>query len=214
MKRRLYRQDGIIMMGWLCVMLLTVEAMAQSYRHDSEGRLVETRYDATHHIVYGYDTVGNLTNLSVTGTQAETDTDGDGMPDAWEWVYFNNLTNAADGDPNLNGKNNLWEYQNGYDPMDPDSDGDGAPNTDETAAGTDPLNPESVFEVSVCGVRVSGNVVQWYSVTNKYYRIERSTNLPAFSQLRTNILATPPLNSHTDTTASGSGPWLYRIHQE
>ena len=203
-----------LLSAFTALALIELRAGAQSFDYDAAGRVTLAVYSAGATITYQHMLDGSLTNISVTGTQTHEDTDGDSMPDAWEWVYFNTLTNAAAGDPNLNGKNNLWEYQNGYDPMDPDSDGDGAPNTDETAAGTDPLNPESVFEVSVCGVRVSGNVVQWYSVTNKYYRIERSTNLPAFSQLRTNILATPPLNSHTDTTASGSGPWLYRIHQE
>jgi len=204
------------MLAVIALTLLVVQASAQSFDYDAAGRVTRAVYSAGATITYQYMLDGSLTNINITGTQAHEDTDGDGLPDAWEWVYLNTLTNAAAGDPNQNGKSNLWEYQNGYDPLDPDSDGDGAPNTDETAAGTDPLNPESVFEVSVCGVRVSGNVVQWNSVTNKYYRIERSSNLPAgFTVVLTNnVLATPPLNSHTDTTAFGSGPWLYRIHQE
>ncbi|MBP7829912.1 MAG: hypothetical protein KA248_08345 [Kiritimatiellae bacterium] len=195
--------------------LITLRAGAQSFDHDGAGRVTRVVYDTGASIAYQYMLDGSLTNVAISGTIAEADSDGDSMPDAWEWVFFNTLTNAAAGDPNQNGKNNLWEFQNGYDPLDPDSDGDGVPNVDEAAAGTDPLDAMSVFEVSVFGFRVSGNVLQWNSVTNKFYRVARSTNLvQGFGPLRTNILATPPLNVHTDQTATGSGPWLYRVDLE
>ena len=189
--------------------------MAQVFLFDAESRLLQTRYDATHIIEYQYDLYDNPTGIVVTANLADEDTDADAMPDAWEWVFFNSLTNGPTADPNLNGKNNLWEFQNGYDPLDPDSDGDGAPNTDETTAGTDPLNPDSVFQVSGFRFQLSGRVISWSSVTNKYYRLERSTNLiNGFSPLPSNILATPPLNVHTDNTAVGAGPWLYRVELE
>ena len=198
--------------------LAAASASAQTVGYDSMGRVTRVGYGGSTNVTFGYDAAGNLTNIAFSGTISEPDTDGDSLPDMWEWVYFNTLTNGPTADPNLNGKNNLWEYQNGYDPLDPDSDGDGAPNTDETAAGTDALDPQSVFQVSGFRFQVSaggGPVVQWNSVTDKYYRVERSTNLlTSFGPLRINILATPPLNVHTDGTANGPGPWLYRVELE
>ncbi|MFC6998917.1 T9SS type A sorting domain-containing protein [Rufibacter roseus] len=50
---------------------------------------------------------------------APTDTDGDGMPDAWETQYGLNPNNAADGnqDANGDGYTNLEQYLNGRTPM-------------------------------------------------------------------------------------------------
>jgi hypothetical protein len=40
-------------------------------------------------------------------------------------------------------------------------------------------------------------------------------NTDAFGYLmRTNIAATPSINSETDTTAGESGPWYYRVGVE
>ena len=73
-----------------------------------------------------------------------TDSDGDGMPDAWETI--NGLivgTNDSAGDPDGDGLPNLQEYQNSTDPHNPDSDGDGYSDGVEVAAGTNPNNPGS-----------------------------------------------------------------------
>jgi hypothetical protein len=61
-----------------------------------------------------------------------------------------------------------------------------------------------------------GIIVQWSSVTNKRYRLERISDLKAgyFTNLKTNIPAVPPVNVETDRTTSGRGPWLYRIELE
>jgi hypothetical protein len=47
-----------------------------------------------------------------------TDTDGDGMPDAWEVDHFLNMSNPADAnlDNDGDGATNLAEYQSGRDP--------------------------------------------------------------------------------------------------
>ncbi len=61
-------------------------------------------------------------------------------------------------------------------------------------------------------------MVQWPSVAGCCYRLERSANLlsrPAFDVIvRTNIPATPPLNTETDATATGPGPYFYRVGVE
>ncbi|MBI3583162.1 MAG: 6-bladed beta-propeller [Nitrospinae bacterium] len=54
------------------------------------------------------------------------DTDGDGMPDAWEEANgLNPNLNDASLDPDNDGLTNLNEYLSGSDPHNPDTDGDG-----------------------------------------------------------------------------------------
>ena len=75
----------------------------------------------------------------------QEDSDGDGMPDAWEKLYGLNPNNAADAadDEDGDGLNNLYEYLSGTNPLlqsteddgildgERDADGDGIPNLDE-----------------------------------------------------------------------------------
>jgi hypothetical protein len=80
--------------------------------------------------------------LTVEGVA--TDSDGDGMPDAWELA--NGLTvgaNDSAGDPDADGLTNLAEYQNSTNPHNPDSDADGYSDGAEVAAGTNPNDPRS-----------------------------------------------------------------------
>ena len=60
--------------------------------------------------------------------------------------------------------------------------------------------------------------IQWPGVAGSHYRLERSTNLhatPAFAvTVRTNIPATPPVNTETDTNATSTGPYFYRVGVE
>jgi hypothetical protein len=44
------------------------------------------------------------------------DTDGDGLPDLWEYRYFYSLDQTAAGDPDGDGNSNLEEYLNGTNP--------------------------------------------------------------------------------------------------
>jgi len=99
-----------------------------------------------------------------------------------------------------------------------DTDGDGQPAWAEFYSGTIPTNVLSVMKM-VAGRAEPGGpgiIVQWSSVTNKRYRLERISDLKAgyFTNLKTNIPAVPPVNVETDRTTSGRGPWLYRIELE
>ena len=102
-----------------------------------------------------------------------------------------------------------------------DNDADGMKNWQEWRCNTDPTN-----EISFLGLTQpfttsvpegTGLVVRWRSAADVQYRLNRSTNLSTdgFGYLvRTNIPATPPMNSETDTTAVGTGPWFYRVGVE
>ncbi len=74
---------------------------------------------------------------------AENDTDGDGMPDAWEILH--DLDPEYDDsrlDMEFDDLDNLEEYTYNTDPWDPDSDGDGFNDGYEVTKGTDPADPE------------------------------------------------------------------------
>jgi MBG domain (YGX type)/Bacterial TSP3 repeat len=71
------------------------------------------------------------------------DTDGDGLPNAWELQYGLDPNssvgvNGATGDPDGDGLTNLQEYINGTDPTDADTDNDGLPDGWEIQHSLDP----------------------------------------------------------------------------
>jgi hypothetical protein len=73
------------------------------------------------------------------------DTDGDGMPDAWEdrnGLKKDNPNDAGD-DPDKDRLTNLEEYKAGTDPNSADTDGDGTNDKDEIDQGFNPKDPES-----------------------------------------------------------------------
>ena len=96
--------------------------------------------------------------------------DGDALPDEWEWRNLGSLgrdglgdldgdglsdfdeyaagTNPASADTDGDGLPDAWEIANGLDPLDAsdaalDLDGDGLSNLDEFLAGTDPARPDT-----------------------------------------------------------------------
>ena len=116
------------------------------------------------------------------------DTDGDGLPDAWEQQIVDasatdNIRSIADVNP--------------YD----DFDHDGMTNLQEYLAGTDPTNPASRFLAAITppASGASSATVTWTSVAGKTYTIHKATNLVSgFSVLQANLPATPPLNTFVD----------------
>jgi len=75
----------------------------------------------------GYDRANNVIatdsiTVTTTASGGGVDTDGDGMPDAWESAHgLNPFVNDANLDKDGDGLSNLQEYLTGTDPNDPDS---------------------------------------------------------------------------------------------
>lgn len=86
-----------------------------------------------------------------------TDSDADGMADAWESFYFSGITTntGPDNDYDFDGLTNLQEYQQGTNPKEIDSDNDGRSDGQEYVDGTNPLDPGSVKSVRLSLYRMT-----------------------------------------------------------
>ena len=115
------------------------------------------------------------------------------LPSWWQLQYFGHLGVDPFADPDHDGMNNYQEY----------------------LAGTDPTNPNSVFKIISVSGNPGGALIQWSSVSGKFYTVQRTPDLnSAFSDLQTHIAATAPTNSWQDPAPAGSGSYFYRIQVE
>lgn len=100
-----------------------------------------------------------------------------------------------------------------------DADGDGVPTWQEILAGTNPNSATSCLRIASTSVSRTGPgiVVQWQSVTNRLYTLERTTNLLAtstFTAITNHVPGQAGNTTCTDSTASASGIYLYRTRVE
>lgn len=88
--------------------------------------------DEVHHNNWKYSIL-NVPFTSATAADLDdrlSDTDGDGMPDWWEDLFFDGEAEPGD-DPDGDGLSNLYEYYCDTNPRDIDSDNDGIPDGEE-----------------------------------------------------------------------------------
>ena len=167
--------------------------------YDAAGRLVQIATTVTGmsaRLYFAYDRAGNLTFESRYAPGSENaDYDSDGMQDAVEFADFGTLTQGAQDD----------------------FDGDRFANLDEYRAGTSATNASSYLGVESSSRRVTnGFAISWQSVDGRHYTLGRASNLltSGFASLKTNVVGVAPMNTETDVTAIGTGPWMYRIMLE
>jgi hypothetical protein len=130
---------------------------------------------------YGNDPINWTSATPTPGPQGvSTDTDGDGMPNAWETQYGLN--------PNVNDAAL-------------DKDGDGMRNLDEYFAGTAPNDANSVLRVSIVGG--AGVTIRFNAAANVAYAVEYKTTLTpgGWSTLQTVPAGTARLVQLTDPTS-------------
>ncbi|MCE9615107.1 MAG: hypothetical protein K8T26_12585 [Lentisphaerae bacterium] len=143
-----------------------------------------------------------FTFVTVTGLPVlvpAQDSDGDGLPDAWERRHFDTDTGAG---------------------RDVDEDGDGFSNWDEYRLGTQPTNGES--RLALEGITRTGDVarVVWTSVGGREYLVQYSDDLLRGFNNLTNVPerdvaagaeATEGVDDHLDISGSTNRFRAYRV---
>ncbi|MCS7049068.1 MAG: thrombospondin type 3 repeat-containing protein [Verrucomicrobiae bacterium] len=114
-----------------------------------------------------------VARVRILNLDPATDTDGDGMADAWERLFAGNLTTLGAGR---------------------DSDGDGVPDVDEYRADTNPLDPDDRLRIVAISTASAGNssTLTWTSKPSRMYGIETRTDLLAGSWADVGLGPIPP----------------------
>ncbi len=92
--------------------------------------------------------------VRTTRLEAGPDTDGDGIPDPWEYKMAGNLTTLQGG---------------GH-----DEDDDGVPDAGEYPADTDPLDNASMLAITAFQSSPTSNQVTWTIEPSRFYRLEHA----------------------------------------
>ena len=106
-----------------------------------------------------------------------TDSNANGLPDAWERIYFG----ALGVNPNA------------------DADGDGVSNKQEYLAGTNPTNSADKLKITAFTTTPGGTGINltWNSVLTRHYHIQKSTNILAQTWLDSGLGTVVPGGSST-----------------
>lgn len=169
--------------------LLAARADTVNFTYDTAGRLTVVNRNGTNVTSYQYDVSGNITRAA---TSIITDTDGDGMADAWENFYFTNLSRNGLGDFDSDGFSDLAEY----------------------FAGTGPTNNASLLRMErVLTNTVVQTTVSWLSVSGRTYRIQfkNTMNDLGWNDLPGDVSATNTTALKMDATMFGQPERYYRV---
>lgn len=111
---------------------------------------------------------GQKTRIDLT---LGVDSDGDGLPDAWEQgliaVYGGTLSTIRPGD---------------------DSDGDGITNLDEYLAGTYAFDPADGFRLALTGFSATGSRLEFTALRGRSYLIQASPDLQRWTPVQFQLL--------------------------
>ena len=167
---------------------------ATQYQYDALNRLKRADYADGRSLSYHYDAQGNIVACVVVAA-----VNSRGVTDAWEIQYFgqtNRITATSD------------------------SDHDGLSDVQEFMAGTNPTNASSCLKMSAgSSARGSNGVfqVEWQSVADRFYLIERSTNLlanPAFAPVARDVRGLAGTTRWTDPAPGPGRTFYYRVSLE
>ena len=150
---------------------------------------------------------------------APVDSDGDNMPDWWEFTHFGNLSHDGTVDTDGDGLTDLQEYQNSTDPNDTDSDDDDFSDAVEVAAGTDPNSAGSkpCLHVNPARSDDSGDGLSWATAkktlqaaidaapANWRVWVKEGTHYPTADSSGD----TDPADPRTRTFTLKTGVWIY-----
>jgi hypothetical protein len=143
---------------------------------------------------YGNDVI-NWASFAQTSGRLNFDTDGDGIPDAWETANGMNPNDANDATL--------------------DSDGDSASNLLEYLAGTNPQSAASVFKVASVAATGPGGafVVTFDAQAGRSYTVQYRTDLTSGSWLKVADVPAGPTGpvQVTDAGSIGQPKRFYRI---
>ena len=121
------------------------------------------------------------------------DSDGDGIPDAWERLNFGNLSTA-------NGTS--------------DRDGDGSTDLSEYGADTDPTDSSSNLRITDYSTDPGGSPgrIEWTSVASRLYRIQKRTDLNAgfgWSEIGLGLISPDPGPTSSRDFSDPASPQRY-----
>ncbi len=169
--------------------VITNGALCASYTFDSTARRVRVQGPLT--------ATAGLNSIVVT--YGNNDSDGDGLPDAWETQYGLDPLDNGSGNPN-NGPTG-------------DPDGDGMNNLAEFLCGTDPTNSASAFRI-VSIVRTNDDLrITWTTAAGKTNALERSGSVATnYAAVFTATNTAAGTTNYLDTgAATNSTERYYRV---
>ncbi|MEO6035064.1 MAG: lamin tail domain-containing protein, partial [Verrucomicrobiota bacterium] len=140
---------------------------------------------------YGNDPTNWVAAAPTPSPTGNADTDGDGLPDAWEQLHNLNPLDASDASI--------------------DTDGDGATNLQEYFSGTDPRDASSVLKLSIALMSASEAQLSFEAVANLGYTIQYRASLSTGSWLTLQTVSPEPVNRLVTITNTLTVQRFYRL---